>query len=183
MERLSESNLIKDAIRTQANDERIPSIAFAETRVIKFDLSQVANPQITELINIVQTHTNTLFVCVQDNAHRFTTLDNGSISATNNPVLVSSPCLSYLKLLHMPNVLSIAVTSSPLSLLSSQSCIPTENEVNWNATAEINPCLLTYPEGAHYQDIEAILEQNTDVKLFEDTVFENRVEQMCSHSK
>ena len=182
MERLSESNLIKDAIRAQASDERIPSIAFAETRVIKFDLSQVVNPQLTALMNIVQTHTNTLFVCVQDNAHSFTTLE-GSIPPKNSPVLVSTPCLAYLNLLHMPNVLSIAVTSSPLSLLSTQSCIPTENEVNWNVTAEINPCLLTYPKGAHYQDIEAILEDNTDVKLFEDTIFEDRVEQMCSHSK
>ena len=183
VERLSESNLINDAIRTQADDERIPSIDLAETRVIKFDLSQVVNPQLTALINIVQARTNTLFVCVQDNAHRFTTIDSGTIPAQNNPVVVSSPCLAYLKLLHMPNVLSIAVTSSPLSLLSSQSSIPTENEVNWNVSAEINPCLLTYPQGAHYQDIEATLEEHSDVKLFEDTVFEDKVEQMCSHSK
>ena len=82
----------------------------------------------------------------------------------------------------MPNVLSIAVTSSPLSLLSSQSCIPVENEINWRDTGDINPCLLTYPQGACYQNIEKMLEENTDVKLFEDTVFEDKVEHMCQES-
>lgn len=179
---MSESNLIRDAIRSQLNDERIPSIAIAENHIIKLDLSQVVNPQLMALINLVQTRTNTLFVCVQDNAHKFTTLSNGAMRAKNNSVVVSNPCLAYLNLLHMPNVLSIAVTSSPLSLLSSQSCIPVENEINWRETAQVNPCLLTYPQGACYQNIEMILEENTDVKLFEDTVFEDKVEQMCQES-
>ncbi|KAI6659295.1 GREB1-like protein isoform X2 [Oopsacas minuta] len=182
IERLSESNLIKDAIRAQLNDERIPSIALAESHVIKLDLSQVVNPELIALINTVQTRTNTLFICVQDNAHRFTTLSNGSMQPNNSSVVVSNPCLAYMNLLHMPNVLSLAVTSSPLSLLNSQSSIPPENEVNWRET-EINPCHLTYPQGAHYQDIESILEEDTDVKLFEDTVFEDKVEQLCQHSK
>ena len=180
VERLAESNLIKEAIKTHFSDERVSSITIAQNHIIKLDFTQLANPQLMEMMNFVKTNTNTLFVCVQDNAHAYTTFGNAATQQKNH-LLVPNPCFAYLQLLHMPNVLSIAVTSSPISLLSSLSCIQTENEVDWFEDSDITPCI--YPLGASYQDLESILEENTDIKLFEDNVFEDKIEAMCSQSK